>query len=852
MGKYIIMNMLFQSLLFIAFTFISTKSHEFPLNVNGLHIKQQQNPHTDPYLHTTQLFNAIHTGKTSFTHTFKNPIIIDTDDDPDKTYEKLSTQSIRETTSTITLFSNVQYRSLDHVQNAKNIIINADNIIDCNKNINIKSGDYYVGTTNSSNTGVSGFSNYGSKVGFVFSREVVDKTHVIYDSKECVKSFTKLVHPVQIVNTHIQSLVQFPYSRVIIPTDPKRNLKGDPFTTVDSPMLLCTNDKFTKNTGLVHKSGKDSKNFHGIPINYEYSLDTNGYECLYADATVPGSINFNHATGTKAIKPTINLGTGIVCNNCYSFIGASILVVINIFGGKTRIVTFEAKDAGGVGFNIGVDITNPSFSASKYVNLAGPGPVSSIPIAYDLTLDINFAGAWATIKGTGSSKGQAKFSSGYTFYEEDSVMYANSKWSAKHTLTNNNHLKPVYSESGFKLSTTKLNAIVSVSARIAYSVGGSIPVVDIGASVDFSSVLTATIQYSKQTSGKDFSMSFMESSERKLTTQTSKTHIYYPGDKVRFKIKYEHFNPNEKTEFYLTHHHPYEMPNKDKVMDKGTGTPLAKHTFKTSSTGSGEQTIDWTVPHDSNLMQSNNDGNYFSIHSSSHLKRYYSDKHHLMQKRDRRSSNIIQYPSDGIDLPVNVPIDIRWDKYRLGYFRHLPGTDGLGSVKQSKNITLIIIAYDKHGNGNAYRLVNDIPNSGQRRVILPASLRNKGDKFKIGIHDSREYTKIGWHHGEFQLSPKRQRYEHNNNTELEPILFPAPILDTGFPLWGNNTGMQKHLIIRPSRHLLGPSTCPGAALSMMLQIEFGFDGFTVLGNKIDIGSVASNPFTIIPQTNYCL
>jgi hypothetical protein len=38
----------------------------------------------------------------------------------------------------------------------------------------------------------------------------------------------------------------------------------------------------------------------------------------------------------------------------------------------------------------------------------------------------------------------------------------------------------------------------------------------------------------------------------------------------------------------------------------------------------------------------------------------------------------------------------------------------------------------------------------------------------------------------------------------------------------------------------------------MVQIEFGFDGFTVLGRQVDLGAVSSNPFAIIPQTNFCI
>lgn len=851
MSKYIIMKHLFRTFLFVAFTIINATSHNFPLNVKGLHEKQKENPLVDPYLHTELFFNAIHSGKISFFHVEKKDSIKDSSK---LSYENLSTQSMHETNTTVSLFGNIHYRSLDDEKTAQNIIVGFNNLIDCNENANILVGDYYVGTSKSGNPGVLQFSNYNSKIGFVFSRKVIGKSPITHELNRCIKAETEVVHPLQIVDTHIQSIVQFPYDRVIIPEYGERDLKGDPFTTIDPPMLLCTNARFTQNTGLIHKSGEDSIKKGGIPIHYQYSLDTNGNECLYADATAPGTINFNHAAGKDAIKKTITLAPGVVCNNCYSFIGAMILVDINIFGGKSASFTFEAKDAGGAGFNLGININNPSFSASKYINLAGRGPVSSIPIAYDLSLNINFGGAWATIKGSGSAKGSAKFSSGYTLYEEDNIMYSKSRWSSKHTLTNLNQLKPVYSESGFKLSNVRFTTIVAVSARIEYGLGGSIPIVNIGASIDFSSVLTATIQYFKGASANDFSMIFMdEDSSRRLTEDNAKT--YYPGDKIKFRIKYEKFNPAEKTELYFTHHHPDEIPSHKSSVSYGTGTPIMKYTFKTSSSGSGEQVVEWTVPHDTNLIQTraNGEGNYFSIHSSAHLKRYYSGKYYLSQKRDRKISDVIQYPREGSSVSTHTPIEIKWNKNVMSFFRHLRGTDGIGSVKTSSNVSIFIIVYDKHGYSNAYKLATNILNNGSYKTILPSKLRDIGEKFTIGIHDSREYTKIGWHHGKFHLAPKRQRYENNNDTNLELVLFPSPVLDTGFPLWGNSTILyQQKKMIQQNRNLIGPNTCAGASLSVLLQIEFGFDGFTVLGNKVDLGSVCSNPFTIIPQTNFCI
>jgi hypothetical protein len=93
----------------------------------------------------------------------------------------------------------------------------------------------------------------------------------------------------------------------------------------------------------------------------------------------------------------------------------------------------------------------------------------------------------------------------------------------------------------------------------------------------------------------------------------------------------------------------------------------------------------------------------------------------------------------------------------------------------------------------------------------------------------------------------------NGTAELPYTYVEPPVVDNGLPLWG--LGANSSLVIPKiqSRRLdIGPSNCPNSALSLLLQVEFGFDGFTLLGKKYTLGSTHSNPFTIIPQKNFCL
>jgi len=805
----------------------------YPIDIEGLHKLQRENANQDSYLHTKELFDAVHAGKKYF----EKKELKETLDN-----STLSTQAFHTTTIKTTLFPENNYFSLDDLAISRNIqSIEPAFLIDCGVHV-VRSGDYYIGTDASRHGDVALHSNQGSKVGFIFSRQVVGVKEL---SGSCKRVLTSIVHPLQIMDTQIESAIHFPYDRVYIPnSESARNLRGDAFIEPDAPLLECSNEKVTSKMATIHKTGEDSTTIKGVPFDYSYALDVNGNECMYAAATVPGSINYNHASGTNAIRQNIALGYGATCTNCYSFIGASVLAVFNIFGGQMSTFAFQAKEGGGAGFNIGILIKDPSFSASKYLNLAGPGASSSIPIVAGLSLDIRFGGAWATIKGSGSARGETRFSSGYTLYEEDYIMYAKSKWTANHELTNSNQLKPTYSISGFKVSSMSLSAIVSLSARVEFKFGGSIPVVNVGATIDFSSILTATAQYVKKGTGSlaDYRMSFDFSDEdsRVLLDESREKH---PGDKIQFRVQYEGLNPNEEHELYFNLHHVDE----DSL---GPGFPIKKHNFKSSRTGKGTVNVEWIVPHDSKLMQNDNDKPrvHFSVHSSARLDRFHSDKKtKLTQKREWQGPSIFQYPRDKSVVPTGQKISIKWDKNQMKYFKHRPGTDGMGEDKVSPKVSLIIAVE----NGTAYQLANNIDNSGSHEITLPDELHNLGKKFFLIIHDFEEYTKMAWHHGTFTLTPPRRRIPLNATNELVPVYVEPPIVERGVPLWGLALTVPDELQPKKTleRRLV---TCPNSALSLLLQVEFGFDGFTLLGKKYTLGSTHSNPFTIIPQTNFCL
>lgn len=835
-------------ILFLLFNLVksSINTDSYTLDINKLHDLQRENKYTDTYLHTKKFFDSVHHGVKIFENVETKSI---EDLNLQGNYEDIIQQAIHTTTTTTELFHDKQYFSLDDKTISQNIDeIGEGFLIDCAKH-DIHIGDYYIGTSASKHEDIKQQSNQGSQVGFIFSRQVKEIAFI----NGCKKIATELVHPLQIMNTKIVSDISFPYNRIYIPENNTRTLlENTPFTQPDPPLLLCTNQKVLSKLATLNKKGSGRINLRGIPIDYDYALDIKGNECIDVSTTVPGSINFNHASGLNAINSNIKLGDGITCTNCYSFLGASILAVFNIFGGDTSTFAFEAKSAGGAGFNLGILINNPTVFASKYFNLAKSGPVSSIPIVAGLSLDVNFGGAWATVKGSGSIKGRATFSSGYTLLEEDHVMYAKSKWSAGHKLINSNKLRPVYSDNGIKLSSATFSVIASISARIKYSFGGTIPIVKVGATIDFSSVLTATAQYIKGRNSQVLEFYFDDSRSllaRNNVRTINLIHHYYPGDIINLRVKYSGLNPNENHEFYFNLH---------KNGDDSKGYPIKMHKLKSSKSGNGEERIEWKVPHDTKFSQSNckNPDTQISVHSSAKLDRHYlPDKICLTQRRNYNKNTMFKYPKDGEVYDTSRQMNIKWDKNILKHFKHMPGTDGLGSEQNPNKINIIIVS---HNNGKAYQVANNVNNTGSYYVSIPESILNNGDHFFMVIHDARENSRIAWQNGHFKL--RKPLYDNSNiynrrreiNTLL-PVNFAPPILEGGISLWSSKTSNNNSSTNNDVRRsLAGPNNCQNAALSILLQIEFGFDGFTVLGRQYSLGSTVSNPFTIIPQTNFCL
>ena len=819
---------------------VLVQKQSFPLPSEALHAAHKANPTEDTYQHTRVLFEAVRAGQSTFSHVEKKTEFAGDVGD----YKNVVSQAFHTTTTTGTLFPDKKYLSLDDEKVFSGVAAMGDSsVIFCASSVS--AGDYIIGTSEGKWFSQYGaHANHGSKTGFVFAREVESTTPVTMNGRQCHNVITSVVHPLQIVqHTEIRSEIQFPFSVNSVPGTAgeskaafKKSFAAERklgavakaavavkdkataavqaakeagtsgfFGTPDEPLLLCDDEEMTDKLGTLSKTGSGTvPGYSNLP--WSYALDLNGNECVAIEAKVPGSYNFNWARGTEAVKklPIGPSNLGITCTNCYAFLGASILAVANIFGGKLSTFAFEVKRTGGAGFSLELEIKNPSVQASKYFNLmAASSARTTIPLAYGIALKVGFGGAWATVSGTGSIEGSGSFGTGYTLAVEDSITYGKANgWTNRQKITDSDNLDPEYSYEGLKLGKASYRAsvVAALSTRIVFELGGYIGKYGIAAS--FSTVMTATGQFTYFKSGstppsmkiaasydngaralasslqtKNFWDGLFGNSRSQQQQQqlSSPANTYYTGDQMHFDVDYANMNPNEDHTMFLSLH---------RDGDESQGYPIAAQNFRTSSTGFGKVRVAWEIPHNTNFDQNTQAARWHaSVHCSGHnFDRWHSQRFHI--KHSRRNEHMpgpetFGYPRDGSIVSAGEKTKMRWNRHSLHSFKAIPGTDGMGQETESSRVTIIIVAEDENGLRTAWELASNVPNTGEMDVVFPAFLRSQGRRFFAVMHDALEYSLMAWGSGYFQINPpiSQQPAQMPVPVPLPPVSLPPAATD---------------------------------------------------------------------------
>jgi hypothetical protein len=221
----------------------------------------------------------------------------------------------------------------------------------------------------------------------------------------CLSLRTEEVHPLELFSSfRIESVGEHPfhhnYGEFAVPADAEAQAQAraqaqaqaqaqsqsrelfSKIATPDSPITHCTNDKFAPFTKYSFVGGMQGLTSPKFILGSDIKLSstsaktltmnddafdgfaavsaTNG-GCVEFSTNLAGGFNFNWDwVNNAAVKPSIELLPGVVCTDCYAFLGAGFMVIIQYTSGTSATVSCQAKIKGGAGFNAKIDVKDPN------------------------------------------------------------------------------------------------------------------------------------------------------------------------------------------------------------------------------------------------------------------------------------------------------------------------------------------------------------------------------------------------------------------------------------------------------------------------------------------------------------
>ena len=112
---------------------------------------------------------------------------------------------------------------------------------------------------------------------------------------------------------------------------------------------------------------------------------------------------YSFPTG-NAINPSLSIADGIECEECYAFLGAGILVVLQ-YGINGSTFDVEVKGGGGAGLSAFINMKNPAIRGARELTLIAPADKFMTSTIGVLPLSYKFGGISAVISGSGSASG---------------------------------------------------------------------------------------------------------------------------------------------------------------------------------------------------------------------------------------------------------------------------------------------------------------------------------------------------------------------------------------------------------------------------------------------------------------
>ena len=285
----------------------------------------------------------------------------------------------------------------------------------------------------------------------------------------------------------------------------------------------------------------------------------------------------------SAFYRSYDLGGGVVCDECFAYLGSSLLIIVAYkYGG----FSFEIKGGGDLGIKAAINVLNPSVYGSNSYYLMNPETsYSGGYLGGYFYLGYKFGGLTATVSGSGSATGSASFSTSQSVRGSLGLMVVSPPLAI--SVPNafyGQYSSPVLSSSSFSADSFSLTVDLTGTEDFYISYIGYIKFY-------FSSSLSGsvTVAMSMMTSAYVSIMSVPKSSSSFQLDSTPRFKSYVPGEIITIKFDYSGFNPSENTTVFYS------------IEKSNSSHPIMQRYFITSLTGSGTFIADWVVPWDYSL-----------------------------------------------------------------------------------------------------------------------------------------------------------------------------------------------------------------------------------------------------------
>ena len=473
----------------------------------------------------------------------------------------------------------------------------------------------------------------------------------------------------------------------------------------------------------------------------------------------------------------------ITCKDCYAFLGAGILIQLEYFTASLTL-HFEIKLAGGAGFNLNVEASNPVVSASKTRQLLAPLDKKNggkiIIGTTGLTLFYTFGGMDATLSGSGSGTGTTSTGAGMKYAVMANVLYDGKALSAG---INQSFTKtpPFFKTTGYtpsKGQDVAVTLLPQMNCQLVYGVTTTNVAVDftitspVTSEYTFSDKSSAAITQSLQTS----SSSSDNTDEFLVTIEDDKT-VFYPGENISITVTYSGLPPNEKTFLY------YSFQS-----DNGQEFEVLQKKFVTNAVGYGSFTTNLVLAWNSWYANDNNTGSQqvtLVIHASTHILKSIIGPTISVAMFTEMDSIFTNAPINGSVVTTDTPLALEWNPKLLQYFAQTSHNIFGGSVKLTKSVMITIVGETFNQNGTIASkvktiLTNSVNNTGYTTITIPSSLVKPNTRYYLTVGSSSYSDVFGWSEGYFRLADKKSSPS-------------ALVMDT-FPIVKKNLLLGHHVV----------------------------------------------------------